>query len=248
MKTIDFSYFIERYNAGEMTDAEKQWFQKELEGNDKLREEVELRAKTEIVLNNHPSLLLRRKLREIEKQRAEGMTSKNSGRQSSIRYAAVIAVLVLLGSIFLFNNRNLSGNEIINKFKTPYEGISASRSTESITNNDYRKAVEYYNIHDYNTAALYFSKVLKSNPGDMESTMLYGVSSFEEKNYPLAEQSFNMVVGNNENLYIEDAQWYLALCYIQTDQKSRAVEQLSMIRNSESLYRTDARKVLRRIR
>ena len=33
MKTIDFSYFIERYNAGEMNDDEKQWFRKELEGN-----------------------------------------------------------------------------------------------------------------------------------------------------------------------------------------------------------------------
>ena len=32
MKTIDFSYFIERYNAGEMSDAEKEWFQKELKG------------------------------------------------------------------------------------------------------------------------------------------------------------------------------------------------------------------------
>ena len=37
MKTIDFSYFIERYNAGEMSESEKQWFLKELEGNEKLR-------------------------------------------------------------------------------------------------------------------------------------------------------------------------------------------------------------------
>ncbi len=53
MKTIDFSYFIERYNAGEMNEAEKTWFQKELEENEKLRDEVDLRKKTDMVLKNH---------------------------------------------------------------------------------------------------------------------------------------------------------------------------------------------------
>jgi hypothetical protein len=33
MKTIDFSYFVERYNAGEMDQNERVWFKKELEGN-----------------------------------------------------------------------------------------------------------------------------------------------------------------------------------------------------------------------
>lgn len=248
MKTIDFSYFIERYNAGEMNDAEKQWFRKELEGNVKLRDEVDLRARADKVLVNHPSLLLRSKLREIERQRAEAVTPKNSGKHSAIRYAAVISVFILLGSFFLFNGRNLQSDEIIEKFKTPYEGISASRSQENIINDDYKTALDYYNISDFSTAAMYFSKVLKDYPGDMESVMFFGVSNFEEKNYPVATESFAEVVDNNDNLYIEDAQWYLALCYIQTDEQSKAVQQLEMIRNSESFYKKEARKVLRRIK
>lgn len=248
MKTIDFSYFIERYNAGEMNDAEKQWFRKELEGNAKLMEEVELRAMADKVLINHPSLLLRNKLREIERQRAEAITPKSSGRHSAIRYAAVIAVFILLGSFFLYNGRNLPSNEIVEKFKTPYEGISASRSQEIIVNDDYKTALDYYNINDFSTAAMYFSKVLKNNPGDIESVMFYGVSNFEEKNYPVAKESFAEVVDNNDNLFIEDAQWYLALCYIQTGEQLKAEQQLDMIRNSESFYRNDARKALRRMK
>jgi len=248
MKTIDFSYFIERYNTGEMNDAEKQWFRKELEGNEKLREEVELRFRTDKVLMNHPSLLLRSKLREIERQRAEALTVKNPRKHSTIKYAAVISAFVLLGSFFLYNGRNLSGNEIIEKFSTRFEGISPSRSLESITNDDYKTGLDYYNIHDYSTAASYFSKVLKNNPADMESTMLYSVSKFEEKDYPVAKQSFTTIVDNNSNLYIEDAQWYLALCFIQTDEQDRAIEQLNMIINSESIYRKEARKVLKKIR
>ena len=71
MKTIDFSYFIERYNAGEMDEAEKEWFRKELEGNEKLRREVELRSRTDMILKDRDIMNLRNKLNAIEKQRKE---------------------------------------------------------------------------------------------------------------------------------------------------------------------------------
>ncbi len=74
MKTIDFSYFIERYNAGEMDEAEMQWFRKELSGNEKLRREVEIRSKTDNILKNQDLLNLRNKLNAIEKKRGDAYT------------------------------------------------------------------------------------------------------------------------------------------------------------------------------
>jgi tetratricopeptide (TPR) repeat protein len=248
MKTIDFSYFIERYNADEMNEAEKQWFRKELEGNCKLREEVELRSKTDMVLNDQAAFLLRNKLRDIERKRSEAITSKHDGKHSALKYAAVVTLFIVLGSLFMLNRRNLPDNEIFDRYYKPYEGISASRSLESKANSDYLTAMDYYKIHDYSNAALYFTKALRSNPMDMESTMFNGVSNFEEKNYPVAKQSFNKVIDNNDNYFIEDAQWYLAWCYIQTNEPALAVEQLNMIKNSESIYRKDARKILKRIK
>jgi tetratricopeptide (TPR) repeat protein len=112
-------------------------------------------------------------------------------------------------------------------------------------NNDFSRATEYYNIHDFKHAALYFSKVLSDDPKYIEATMYKGVSNYEVKNYPVAEQDFIKVLGNNDNLFIEDAQWYLALCYIQTGDKANATNQLTRIRNSESIYRKDARKILK---
>jgi tetratricopeptide (TPR) repeat protein len=248
MKTIDFSYFIERYNAGEMDEIEKQWFRKELEMNKLLRDEVGLRSKTDAILNDHGALLLRNKLRAIEKQRAEASLHKAHRKHMPVRYAAVIAIFILLGSVLLFRGRNLPPDEILDRFYTPFEGISASRSVEKVGNRDYTAAMEYYTTHDYAMAAVLFSKVLKENPEDMESTLLYGVSNFEEKKYPVAEHSFNKVVDNNDNLFIDDARWYLALCYIQTNETEKAIGQLEVIGNSESSHKKDARKILRRIR
>jgi len=53
------------------------------------------------------------------------------------------------------------------------------------------------------------------------------------------------VIDDNKNLYIDHAQWYLALCYIKTDENQKAAEQLAIIEKSKSIYRKDARKILR---
>jgi tetratricopeptide (TPR) repeat protein len=248
MKTSDFSYFIERYNAGEMNKEEIIWFRKELEGNEKLRDEVALRKKTDMVLKNHNVIKLRNKLSEIEKQRVVAVPVKNRRKYLPLKYAAMVAGLVLAGSIYVYNTRNLSTQEILERYYTSYEVTSASRSQQTIVNSDYSTALEYYNIHDFRNAALYFSKVLESDPKFMESTMLNGVSNFEEKKYPEAEQSFSKVINNNDNLYLEDAQWYLALCYLNTNEKEKAENQLAMIKRSESIYSRNAAKILKNMK
>lgn len=248
MKTIDFSYFIERYNAGEMDNIEKIWFLKELEGNKDLQEEVDLRRRTDLVLQRPESVQLRNKLSEIERNRAACVPVKKSGRNEMWKYAAVVACLVLVSSVVLLHKSKMTNEEIISKYYTSYEGISASRSQKTVVNDDYSRALEYYNVHDYRNAAIYFGKVLSNDPKYIESTMYYGVSKYEESNYPEAVQKFKTVVGDGDNLYIEDAQWYLALCYLQTDEKDMAVRQLNLIKRSESVYSKQAGKILRKLK
>ncbi|MCJ7449565.1 MAG: tetratricopeptide repeat protein [Bacteroidales bacterium] len=253
MKTIDFSYFIERYNAVEMSEVEKQWFQKELEGNKKLRDEVEFRKKTDLALRNHDIIQLRSKLAEIEKRRATEVPAKSPGKHINMKYAAAIAGLVLLGSIAVFTgSRNLTNDEIFDRYYKSYETTTGTRSEQlqlsDELNIDYSYAIDCYNVHDYKNAAIYFTKVLKITPDDMNTTLLYGVSNFEMKNFPVAKQSFRTVVKDNNNYFIEDAQWYLALCYLKTDEQDQAIEQLNNIKNLKNIYSKDARKILRNLK
>lgn len=249
MKTIDFSYFIERYSAGEMNESEKTWFQKELGENKKLRDEVDLRKKTDMVLKNYNVILLRNKLAEIDKRKAAEVSGKRNRKHQTLRYAAIIAGFILIGSLALFKGRTMQTDEILNKYYQAFEAPSASpsRSAGAESNSDYNTAVEYYLVHDYVNAAMYFSKVVSGDPLYWESTMLHGISNYEGENYPVAKQSFKKVIDDNKNYFIEDAQFYLALSYIKTDETEKAIEQLNLIRNSESLYRDKARKILRKI-
>jgi tetratricopeptide (TPR) repeat protein len=248
MKTIDFSFFIERYIAGEMNEAEQDWFLKELNGNSGLREEVALRKKTEMVLKNRDIIQLRNKLSDIEKNRKTLILSKTTRKRVPISIAAAVAGLIIIGSIAFWGGKHLTNDEIINQYYRSYEGGSVSRSSQSDADNDYSTGMEYYNIHDYKNAAIYFSKVLNNDPENMESTMFYGTSSFEVKNYPEAKRSFSKVIDNNNNLFIEDAKWYLALCYLKTNDMTKASNELAAINNSKSIYSKDAGIILRRIK
>ena len=246
MKTIDFSYFIERYNAGEMSDTEKQWFLKELEGNEKLRHEVNLRKQTDEILKKKDVMSLRNKLSEIEKQRAEAKTPAITSRKPVyIKYAALIAGLVIIGSLMIFRGKNLSNEDILKQYYKAYEPPTSQRSAKAGTDADFTLALEFYNTHDYEKAAILFNKVLETKPNDMQTVLLIGVANFEEKKYPEAKQSFGKVIDDKDNLYIDQAQWYLALCYLNTNETEKAKQLFTLIGKESGIYQNDARKIVR---
>lgn len=248
MKTIDFSYFIERYITGEMNAAEKEWFEKELETNEQLRKEVILRKKTDEVLKNQDILNLRMKLNSIRQKNEVSQPSSSVKKRPSLRYAAAITILAIMGILSLFTNRKMSTEEIFDKYHNLYEPVTELRSGQSNVESDFATALEYYNVHDYRNAAIYFSRVTDKDPGNMHSTLLYGISSFENSNYPEAEKSFVKVIDDSDNLYIDHAHWYLALCYLKTSELENAVGELNYIKKSKSTYAKDAAKILRKLK
>jgi hypothetical protein len=246
MKTINFSYFIERYNAGEMNDSEKQLFEKKLIEDKMFRNEVNLRRKTDDILENQNIISLRNKLSDIEKRRVVRKPFIQTKIPVYLKYVAVVLGIVLVGNLGLYFNKNLSSEEIINHYYKLYEPTTNKRSLLTEPNADFSKALEFYNTHQYGKAAILFSKVVESNPKDMKSEFLSGMSNFEDKKYPEAKQSFDNVIVDQNNLYFETAEYYLALCYVMTNEKTKAIQQLEIIKKEGGPYSKDARKIIRR--
>jgi tetratricopeptide (TPR) repeat protein len=246
MKTIDFPYFIERYIAGEMDDAEKQWFLKEIEGNEKLKKEINLRKKTDEIIKNKNVMLLRKKLSEIEYQRRNATEPlRKSKKPAYMSSAAVIAVLFIIGSIALFSGNNLTSEKIMKQYYKVYEPPTGQRSALTNADADFTLAMKFYNTHNYEKAAVLFNKVLVEKPGDMQTALLKGVSNFEEKKYPEAQVSFNKVIDDKGNLYVDHAKWYLALCYLNTNEIGKAKHIFKVISEEPGIYKNDAKKIIR---
>ncbi len=75
-----------------------------------------------------------------------------------------------------------------------------------------------------------------------------GVSNMELSQYKMASGSFKKVLDHNDNLFIEDAQWYLGFCYLKTENTNKAIDQFTKIAISTSSRKEKARKILKKIK
>jgi TolA-binding protein len=77
---------------------------------------------------------------------------------------------------------------------------------------------------------------------------MHGMANMEVNNYPVASGSFTRVIEHNDNLYLEDAAWYLGLCYMMTGETDKAAKQFIAISKSKSRYSKEAAKLARRLK
>jgi tetratricopeptide (TPR) repeat protein len=248
MKTNDFSYYIERYNSGEMDESEKSWFLKEIEGNEELRKEVTLRKQSDNILKERDIITLRNKLADIEKKRTAVFQLNKSGKYSYLKYAALVGGFIIVGSFLFFPGQRMNNEELADRYYKTYEAPTANRSANKSGMVDFSRAMEYYKSRDYEKAVVLFKKVVENNPRDMQSTLLNGISNFEIKKYPEAKSSFKNVIDDNNNLFIDQAQWYLSLCYLKTGEKEMAASLLKVVKENNSIYSNDAKRILRKLK
>jgi tetratricopeptide (TPR) repeat protein len=248
MKTNDFSYFIERYISNEMGREERTWFEKELDGNPSLENELNFRRKTDSIIQNSDIIELRAKLQSIGKSRSAREIIHKSRKNQLMRYAAVFTGLLLIGSIILFQGKNVNKELIYNKYYKSYESLTATRSAMPEVSSLYNEAINYYNNHDYVNAALSLEKLLSKDQGNIEYRFQLANSYMGMESYPEAGKSYLKVIEDNNNLFIEDAQWYLGLCYYMTNDNDKARNQLNFIVSSDSRYKKEARKLLKAIK
>lgn len=245
MKTIDYSYFIESYIAGEMSPSEETWFKKELEGNESLQKEVRLRKQTDAILRKNDIVSLRSKLSSIERMRQEKPVSANKFKTPRFRYAAVITGLVVIGSLYLMSVRKESPEKI---FSDNYKAPDISETTRSGSNETILDpAIECLNKGEYEKALEGFRSYLANHPATPKLEFLSGAAYLGKKDYPDAQTSFKAVIKKTDNLYIEEANWYLAMCYLKTNDLSAAKDILNKLSKYDGIHKQQAKRVLRHL-
>ena len=251
MKTIDYSYFIERYNAGEMNAKEKAWFELELKDNPALQKEVIVRKRTDKELNKTDILNLRSKLATIEKAREEIQANRpaNSKVKSQVlKYAAVMTGIVVISGYLLISKLTTAGNLQTDDFFKPYPAQSVARSMDNTSNtDDYNIGMNYYNQQNYEQAIKYFSNSIQADPVNTQAVFMRANSKFALEQYNKAKPDYESVLMDRSSLNRDNAQWYLIDCYIQTNEKGKAIDNLKDIIASEGYYKKQATKLLRKL-
>jgi tetratricopeptide (TPR) repeat protein len=132
----------------------------------------------------------------------------------------------------------------------PYELVLTNRSMESSVIKALMNNAEVaYMQGDFEKAVFWFGEVLVKDPAKVEADFSIGVSNMGLQKYVDASESFDRVINQDDNLFIQKAEWFQAGCLLAMDETERARRQLIKIANEENhFYHGDAEKILKRMK
>jgi len=241
-------HLISKYLLGELDSVQSADFEKVLVSDSAIRQEVNLYQEVDKAIADTDVLELRSQLNALHEpmlQELSGYASR-SGKKYG-RYAAAaatIAVIIGIGVLGFLKNQD----SLVSKFYHPYTMTMVTRSADLDVDMVLREALLRYDNKKYRDAVILFEKVIESDPEMISANLYAGISYFEIKEYSNAEISLDKVIRHNDNLYIEQAEWYMGFCYLMTDRKDKAIMQFTKIAESNSYYSQKAKKILKKLK
>src|SRR5690606_10425658 len=108
-----------------------------------------------------------------------------------------------------------------------------------------QQANSYFAGGEYEKALQLYEKAINENEEKFvfqfyKAASLQNLERFEE-----AIPEYSAVIKHGDNMFVEEAEWYRALCYLKLEQKESAQNQLLAIINKKGYYANDAKAVLR---
>lgn len=236
MKQIEL---IEKYLEGKMTLTEKLAFEQNLRENEDLRSAF-LKVSSLIEGIEHVGRKeALEQLQQIEANMADNAPSINrKGVFYSARFsmaAAVVAVLVVMGSFFVINNGQTEPSELFESNFAPYmNNVNSMSRSASGEFNQRDLAFAAYDNYNFTEAANYFNSLLSVE--EDASLLLYG------GNAELSLGDTKSAIAKLTNLFenYEDfdnqAAWYLSLAHLKDENAMEAVGYLMFLMTSENSY------------
>jgi len=242
---------IEGYIYNELSEEEMASFEAELSSNKTLSDEIELIRNIDLALKESEVIQLRNNLQSIaakiasEKQTELSFISRFKARK--VILSSVAASLILLLGITGLLTRHASQDKLYQKFYATYPISGINRSANESADQTLANGLQKYNNQDYKTAINLFREVTSRNQNNPVAHFYTAAALQETGEYQNAIDEYQMVVVNKDNLLVEQAQWYIGLCYLQTNENKKAHKQFKKIAENQGFYQPKAQAILRKI-
>jgi tetratricopeptide (TPR) repeat protein len=248
MNKVKYTEWIDSYIGNELDDADKHRFEMEISVNQDLALEYHLEKDLEQILSQTDVLDFRAKC--IKAQNELNLSSRKFARviQFTRKYwyaaASLLLIAIVTGSLILINPGGYSPEKLFKMYYKSGETIGVTRSG----NGNMVEALLLFSKNDFHAADGLFDKILNNDPRNFAVMYYSGISNIEMKNYPKAIQMFESIISDGDNLYIENAQWYLGLSYLASENISQAGRTFKDIAATPGhFYAKDAKSILEKI-
>jgi tetratricopeptide (TPR) repeat protein len=241
------SISIEQYLANEMAPPEQVAFRRELQESQELADELKLSKTIDSALVRDDIIDLRRKLiAAIEAGRTvkeEVPVVRMNTRKWWYAAASMLALCAVAATLYLQTPRNISNDSLFTQYYNSENIVDQTRGDQNIV-----EAVIKFQQKDFKMASVLFKNILDKDNSNIAVWFYYGISNIETQNYENSIKAFNTIIGQNDNLYIEHAEWYLGLCYLKNNQKDKAIDQFAVVAsNPENFHHQEAKAILTKL-
>lgn len=241
---------IEEYIEGTLNGEDLVKFEKELTENSDLRKEIILRKQINESLKEKDILALREKLRSIHEDSKirdmKSMVPDTKTRMLRLLRNSVAVLVILVGVISVIRYMgNTTENIYTKNYKLPEAGIERSTEKNLLLMNEGHLL---YSQGKYEDAIPKYLQVVSKNSDDYVAHFYLGASYQNTNDFNNAISRYNKVIAHGDNEYIEEAEWFRALCYLKLGEKKNARKELLAIQNRNGDYSKEARVVLRKMK
>ena len=246
----EIDHNIEDYIDDELQGELREEFLAELNENTDLKPEVNMRSDVNQAIGGKDILLLRDKLKSA-RESAENTEIKSIVPNNTVKLLAAwkrvaVVIILLLGIAGLYN---IGFNSTDKMYHSYYESPSWSPERSSAHNNHnyIKEANIYYQQGDYERALPIYDLGLK-NVNEKEKFVFHFYKGASLQNMQLFEEAipeYNRVIEQGDNYFIEEAEWYKSLCYLELGDRKMARQNLEAVVEKNGYYKKDAKSILR---
>jgi tetratricopeptide (TPR) repeat protein len=237
--------YIERYLDGELSAAELTAFETRLRDDPAFAFAVEQQQEIIHAISDQEVDELEAKLQIIFQENRTKAAPVPLHRRLYFQLAAIGLVLVL--SIWVF--KTLPGPQkdpeaLYAQYFEPYSIPSHFRSgTDSADSQTL--ALQSYEKGEYAKAAVAFREIISENPDKLWVYLLDGICRMESDQLQESRESFDTIISNGDNLFLEQAKWYLALSFLKENRPADARPLLQELSTGTGKFARLARNLLK---
>ena len=236
---------VEDFLDGNLIGKELSFFISQKELDKELSREIDLRFEVNELIKDKGFFELREKL-DLKRNESYINSSVIKFRKDLFKTwhfaAASFALILVVGGLwYILSNKPYSTEKLVSKYYKPAHPLLQVRSAEIKTDDALATAFRYYKENDFTSAIKYFNSL----ENQVTAKFYSGICFIELEKYDQAIESFAAIVNDNDNLFVEQANWYLGLIYLMDNQKSKAIEQFNKISKEESFYSAQASEILK---
>ena len=224
---------IEQYLDGKLKGADLELFDEKLQTDHQFALEVTGYRNTIESIDAYGRDLFSESIAGWEEELEESAKEKEVKIVPFKRYVAIAATLLLLlipAAYLIFFYQSQESRLFAQHFQ-PYENITNVRSDDR-SNELLQQGMTAYDSKAYRQAIELLNEYVHANQSDATAIFYLGEAYLANDQPEQAETQYLAVVENGDNVFVEIAQWHLALTYLKQDKTEQLQELLQSIKGA----------------